>query len=257
MASQILGTVKAWAARAGEDLVDLIAPPTCPASGERVAAPLTLGARPWAAIDFIDAPFCEVCGAPFNVDYGADVLCPSCIAEPPVFDRARAALVYNDASAKLVLGLKHSDRTETAPMFGAWMARAGKSFKADGALIAPVPLHSRRLLSRRYNQSALLAAEVSKRLGLPFSPDLLQRVRATPPQKELSAGARKRNVAGAFRVHEKRSGALDNACVILVDDVLTTGATLSACARVLKAAGARTVLALVLARVVKGGVGAI
>ena len=228
-------------------------PPLCPVSGEEVAAPGLLSPAGWAAMHFIDAPHCAVCGIPFAAFYGEGAICPSCIARPPDYDRARAALVYDDASHGLIVGFKHADRTELAPTFAGWMARAGAALLRPGALLVPVPLHPMRLAARRYNQSALLAGEIARRTGLRVSLDSLARRRATPPQKKLSAQARRRNVAGAFAVR----GDVKNARLVLVDDVLTTGATLSAAAKALKKAGAARVDALVLARVVKGGVGAI
>jgi ComF family protein len=239
----------------GRRMLNVLMPPLCPVSGEAVAAPGLLSAVGWRSIQFIEAPFCNCCGVPFAVAYGADVLCPSCIAAPPAFDRARAAIVYDDASHRLVVGFKHSDRTEHAEMLGAWMSRAGAEIADSASLFVPVPLHRRRLLSRRDNQSNLLAAVVARRLGGCFAPDLLERRKSTPPQKNLSAEARERNVAGAFRM--RRGASADGAHVVLIDDVHTTGATLSAAARALKKAGAARVDALVLARVVKGGVGAI
>lgn len=232
-------------------------PPRCPASGEAVAAPGLLSASGWAGLHFIEAPFCERCGVPFAAEYGEGVECPSCIAAPPAFDRARAAVVYDDASHGLIVGFKHSDRTELAPAFAQWLARAGAELLSDRPLIVPVPLHRLRLLMRRYNQSAILAKGAARRVGAPFAPEALIRRRATPPQKNLSAEARRRNVAGAFQVPEEARAMIAGAHIVLVDDVLTTGATLSACARALKRAGAAKVDALVLARVVKGGIGAI
>ncbi len=237
--------------------LDLLMPPQCPVTGERVVAPALLSPAGWAALHFIETPYCRRCGVPFAADYGEGVECPSCIAEPPVFDRACAAVVYDDASHKLVVGFKHADRTELAAMFGGWMARAGGQMLSPHTLVAPIPLHRFRLLARRYNQSAFLSEAVARIAGAVHAPRLLRRTRATPPQKDLSPAGRRRNVAGAFAVPAEHRAHVDGAHVVLVDDVLTTGATLNAAARALKAAGAKRVDALVLARVVKGGVGAI
>jgi ComF family protein len=165
---------------------------------------------------------------------------------------ARAVMRYSDASAQLVHQFKYADRLEAAPAFGRWMARAGAALLKDADLIAPVPLHRRRLFSRRFNQSAELARQVARLSGVPFVPDLLERVRATRPQVGLSGDARRRNVAGAFRVSEAMKAAARGRNVVIVDDVMTTGATAEACARALAAAGARETRVLCLARVVPG-----
>ncbi|NOX95670.1 MAG: ComF family protein [Alphaproteobacteria bacterium] len=238
-------------------MLDALMPPHCPVSGELVAGPSLLSGAGWIALHFIEEPFCGRCGIPFAADYGDDVECPSCIASPPAFDRVRAAVVYDDASHKLIVGFKHSDRTELAPVFAQWLARAGASLLTVQSIITPTPLHPSRLLSRRYNQSAILAQALSKRTGASVALDLLERVRATPPQKNLSADARQRNVAGAFAVSESASAQIKGRHIVLIDDVLTTGATLSACARALKKAGAARVDGLIVAKVVKGGIGAI
>ncbi|PQA86499.1 amidophosphoribosyltransferase [Marinicaulis flavus] len=238
--------------------LDLAMPPHCPLTREEVGSARALGAAAWSAVHFIDDPACRRCGVPFSAEYGAEVECPSCIAAPPDFDRARAALVYDDASHRLVVGFKHGDRTELAEMFGGWMARAAGEILDGSPILTPAPLHPRRLLARRFNQSALLARAVAVQSGARLSVDGLVRRRATPPQKDFSADARRRNVAGAFALRDDKARALfRGAHVVLIDDVLTTGATLSAAARALKRAGAARVDALVLARVVKGGIGAI
>ncbi len=256
MIAQITAAARRAFGSAGQRTVDFLMPPTCPVTGDRIDG-AGLSASGWGAIHFIETPFCDCCGVPFAADYGPDILCPSCVAAPPIFDHARAAVVYDDASHKLVVAFKHSDRTENARLFGAWMARAGREMVTATSILTPTPLHRQRLLSRRYNQSSLLAAATAEKSGALCEPDLLVRVRATPPQKNLSADARIRNVAGAFAIRESKAPLIRGAHIVLVDDVLTTGATLSAAARTLKKAGAARVDALVLARVVKGGVGAI
>ncbi|WP_411817419.1 ComF family protein [Hyphococcus sp. DH-69] len=239
-------------------ILDIVMPPSCPVTNQEVASFGALAPDAWSAVHFITDPFCPRCGVPFAADYGPEVECPSCIASPPDFTRARAAVVYDDATHKLIVGFKHGDRTELAPMFAKWMANAGQSLISESSIIMPVPLHSSRQFARRYNQSALLAQGVANRTGGILALDDLIRRRATPPQKDLSAEARKRNVSGAFGFrNSNRQQRYRGAHVVLVDDVLTTGATLSAAARSLKRVGASQVDALVLARVVKGGIGAI
>ena len=258
MISQMFGRFQGWGAHAAQKALDLAIPPLCPVTREQVSSAGMISPHAWGAIHFVESPYCGRCGVPFAADYGAEVECPSCIAEPPDFGRARAALVYDDATHRMIVGFKHGDRTEMAGTFGAWMARAASGLTTATSILTPIPLHPKRLLSRRFNQSLLLAREVAHRLGARISVDGLIRSRETPPQKDLSAEARRRNVSGAFAVRNEDARArFQGAHVVLVDDVLTTGATLSASARALKRAGAARVDALVLARVVKGGVGAI
>lgn len=233
-------------------------PPSCPVTNEEIGTFGTLSAKAWSAVHFIAAPYCPRCGVPFAAEYGEEVECPSCIASPPDFERARAAVVYDDATHKLIVGFKHSDRTELAPMFANWMAIASQNLVSEASVLMPIPLHTSRRFARRYNQSAILAQGIAKRTGAQLALNDFVRRRATPPQKDLSADARRRNVSGAFGFRDLAAqNRYRGAHIVLVDDVLTTGATLSAAARALKRGGAARVDALVLARVVKGGIGAI
>ncbi|MGF1545581.1 MAG: ComF family protein [Parvularculaceae bacterium] len=244
--------VRRLARRAAKLALDALSPPQCPVSGERVAAPGQLSGAGWARLNFIDRPFCVRCGAPFVLDYGPDAVCPPCLAEPPAFDAARAAVVYDAVSAPLLLSYKNADRTELATVFAAWLARAGADFARDGALVTSVPLHRRRLFSRRFNQAALLAQRFASAGGLECDVSLLRRRRATASQQSLSEAGRRRNVRGAFELAPEAAARVFGRPIVVVDDVATTGATLSACARPLKRAGAARVDALVVARVVRG-----
>ncbi|MEE2690840.1 MAG: ComF family protein [Pseudomonadota bacterium] len=255
--ARLMAIIAANARVCARRALDFILPPTCPISGERVAAPGTLSAAGWARLSFIDDPVCARCGYPFEHDHGESAECAACIAEPPAFEAARAAVAYDDASHSLVTAFKYADRTELAPLLAGWLARAGAPFLRPETVLVPTPLHRRRLLARRYNQAGLLAVGLSKLKGLPVLHDALLRTRPTPPQARLSAQGRKRNVEGAFAVREERREELKGRAVVLIDDVLTTGATLSACARALKRAGAARVDALVLARTARNGVEAI
>jgi len=174
-------------------------------------------------------------------------MCGACAKSPPRFARARAVFLYTENSRSLITRLKHSDRTDYAPALAVWMVRAGKDVLDGADLLVPVPLHKRRLIWRTYNQSALLTRHIHKLTGIPARYDILKRVKATPSQGRLSAGARRKNVAGAFFV--RLPAAIANRRVVIVDDVLTTGATLNACARVLLDSGAKQVDALVAGRV--------
>jgi ComF family protein len=229
--------------------VDSLLPPRCLGCGTIVGSDGLLCAPCWAALAFLGPPQCARCGVPFPADTGEGALCAACLAEPPAYFAARAALVYDDASRPLVLGFKHGDRTHAAPAFARWMARAGAGLLAEAEIVVPVPLHRWRLLARRYNQSALLARELGRQAGLAIAVDALARTRPTPSQGGLGRAARFENVRGAFAVRPRSRAAIEDRHVLLVDDVLTTGATVEACSKALIRAGAGAVSVLTLARV--------
>jgi ComF family protein len=237
--------------RAGQTLLDAILPPLCMGCGEIVSSPGALCSQCWPRFSFIAAPHCERCGIPFSRDIGTDALCTDCLTRPPRFRRARAVLIYDERSRRVVLPLKHGDRTDLARACGAWMARAGAELVAGADVVAPVPLHWRRLFTRRYNQAALLARMVARDADVLLAPDLLRRARWTGSQAGLKAGERRRNVRQAFDVPPRWQAKLEGRTVVLVDDVLTTGATVEACTRALQRAGAAHVDVLTLARVVR------
>ncbi|MBI3199360.1 MAG: ComF family protein [Rhodospirillales bacterium] len=254
----MLSSALSVCASAGRLMLDAVLPPLCLGCGEIVGAPGALCARCWQGFAFIAPPQCACCGDPFAEHLGDDALCATCLARPPKFRRARAALAYDTQSRRLVLPFKHGDRTDMARACGGWMARAGADLLAEADLIAPVPLHWRRLLTRRYNQ-ALLLARALVRAAPPgvehrLAPDLLRRRRWTGSQAGLKAKERRRNVREAFDIHPRWAAEVAGKAVVLVDDVLTTGATAEACARVLQRGGARHVDVLTLARVVRPAV---
>jgi ComF family protein len=171
------------------------------------------------------------------------------MARPPRFQRARAACLYDDASRDLILKLKHADRPDLGPLFARWLARAGTDVLAEADLLVPVPLHRRRLFVRRYNQAAEIARPLARLCRRPYLPDALIRQRPTSIQGGKSGRGRRLNVKGAFVVPKWRRARLKDARIVLIDDVLTTGATAEACAKALLAAGAASVDLLVVARV--------
>lgn len=233
----------------GRHTLDLALPPRCLSCGAAVDAQGTLCARCWSGLTFLGPPWCRCCGLPFDLESEAGSLCGACIATPPAFDQARAAVAYDDASKRLILGFKHGDRLHGARPFAAWMLRVAET-GADGAsLVAPVPLHRWRLWRRRYNQSALLAAWIGRLAGVPVVNDLMVRTRPTRSQGGLTRAGRQRNVRGALAIRPRRAALVEDAHVVLVDDVLTTGATVGEAARVLRRAGAARVDVLTLARV--------
>jgi ComF family protein len=245
--------------KVGRTLLDAILPPLCLGCREIVVEPGALCADCWRNLSFVSPPQCARCGVPFAQDIGERTLCIDCLVRPPGYRRARAAMVYDARSRRLVLPFKHADRTDMAPACGAWMARAGAELVAQADLVAPVPLHWRRLLTRRYNQAVLLARAVARDAGLSLAPDLLRRMNWTASQAGLRAKERRRNVRGAFDVNPRWMNRLRDRTVLLVDDVLTTGATVDACVAVLLREGAAHVDVLTLARVVRpalqGGTG--
>ncbi|MDA1090300.1 MAG: ComF family protein [Proteobacteria bacterium] len=236
--------------------LDVLLPPQCPLCNGVVDAHGVLCGGCWQQIDFLGDPRCSACGLPFefDIDPTEAVLCGACVREHPPFTRARAVMVYGNVSRKLVLAFKHGDRTDTAPALGRWLARAGRALIEDADVIAPVPLHWTRLFARRYNQAALLAGVVGEVSAVAVVQDMLVRRKRTPPQGRMGWAKRRRNVAGAFKVNPARRDALLGKRVLLIDDVLTTGATVAGCAKVLLRGGAAAVDVLTLARVVRAAV---
>ena len=208
-----------------------------------------LSAAAWSTIPFIDGPLCDGCGLPFEYDLGAGVRCAACSARPRAFARARAACLYDETSRGPILQLKHADRTDLAPLLARWVSRAARDLLEDADAIAPVPLHPSRLLGRRFNQAAEIARPLARMWARPYLAEAVVRRRDTGSQGGKSAGGRRRNVAAAFEVPPARRAQVEGRAVLLVDDVMTTGATLEGCARALKAAGAVRVDVAVVARV--------
>jgi len=228
--------------------LDLALPRLCAACREPVAGPGLCPAC-WSKLSFITRPYCERLGVPFVYDPGPGILSMEAIADPPAYAHARAAVRFDEISRALVHSLKYGDRLDLAPMMGRWCAHAGRELLADADALVPVPLHWRRLWARRFNQSAMLAAAVSAASGVPMAAAALKRVKATVQQVGLSRAERAANVQGAFRVPAESKAAVLGRRLVLVDDVLTSGATVEGCARALLRAGAANVDVLVFARV--------
>jgi ComF family protein len=228
--------------------LDLALPPLCAACREPVDG---AGLCPscWSKLSFITRPYCERLGIPFAYDPGPGILSMEAIADPPAYNRARAAVRFDEISRALVHALKYGDRLDLAPIMGRWIGQAGGDVLAGADALVPVPLHWRRLWSRRFNQSAALAKIISAESGVEVTFAALKRVKATAQQVGLSRSQRAANVQGAFKVPNDGKAAVAGRRLVLVDDVLTSGATVEGCARALLRAGAANVDVLVFARV--------
>lgn len=235
-------------AQTGKAVADFLLPPRCPACACRLMEHGALCGACWAKLTMIARPFCCRCGLAFDVDAGSDAICGACIQTPPDFDWARAVVEYDGLARDLVLKLKHGAGGGVVPLLGGLMAASLPSEKQTDLLV-PIPLHRRRLLKRRFNQSLLLASVVARKTGLVADPFVLERIRPTPSQGKLGRKDRDKNVRGAFQVRLQQKTPIAGKRILLIDDVLTTGATASACARELKKAGASEVGVLVFARV--------
>ena len=233
----------------GRRLADFVFPPQHLdiADGPRPLAGGLTGAG-WAKVAFLEAPWCDCCGTPFEHHQGEGALCGGCAGAKRAYGRTRAACFYDEHSRELILQLKHADRTELARLFAFWLERAAAELLEGAEAILPVPLHRGRLLERRYNQAAEIARPLARRTGLPYRPDALVRVKSGT-QGGKSARGRRLGVRGAFAVPEGRRRLVEGRRVLLIDDVMTTGATAEACARALLAGGAAAVDVAVVARV--------
>lgn len=243
----------AWFGPGLRAAVDVVYPPSCVACQAATGQAQALCPACWGEMRFIERPYCERLGTPFPVDLGEGLVSPAAIADPPVFGRARAVCRFDGTARELVHRLKYGDRTDLALTMGRMMIQAGRELLPDADVIVPVPLHRFRLWTRRFNQAAALAQVVSRGSGVPLAPLALARVKRTRQQVGLTRPQRADNLQGAFRVLPAGRMQIEGRRVLLIDDVLTTGATGNTAARALLRGGARAVDLLTFARVVSDG----
>lgn len=239
--------------RSLEAVLHTVFPPRCICCGEAVSSDFGLCAACWREAHFITGCACDACGAPLPGTGAGVEICDECLATPRPWARGRAAFAYAGTGRQLVLAFKHADRLDLVLPLGEMLARAASPLIAPGMVVAPVPLHRLRLVKRMFNQSALLAQNMARRVRLPCLPDLFERRRATRSQEGLSRSERLENLAGAVRVRSRYTEKIRGRHLLLVDDVMTSGATLAACAEAALTAGAGQVSVVVLARVAKDG----
>lgn len=244
-----LHRLAAMAGIAAHWVMDLVVPPLCAACEQRTGSADSLCPSCWREVTFIRPPLCDRLGHPLPFGDGGTVVSAAAMSDPPIYDRARAVAEFGPVMRDLVHGFKYGDRHHARHLFGRWLVMAGGELLSAADLLVPVPLHRWRLLQRRFNQAAVLAGEVSRLTGIPADPLIVERARRTRSQVGLTGDQRRRNVTAAFAIAPDRAGRLLGRRVVLVDDVITTGATADACARALKSAGAASVDVLALALV--------
>lgn len=228
---------------------DFLVPPVCIACRHRLVTHHTLCPTCWMGIDFISAPICDTIGIPLPFDTGGRMVSAAALAAPPVYDRSRSVASHTDVMRRLIHALKYGDRTDGLAVYGRWLARAAADLLEETDLVVPIPLNRWRLWRRRFNQSALLAQALSRETGLPINTLALTRPRPTRSQVGLTVDQRRRNVSGAFLVPDRKSSAIRGRNILLVDDVMATGATVNAAVRSVRRAGATGVNVVTLARV--------
>jgi len=236
----------------GNWLLDLILPPKCLNCSARVDMAHNICPKCWKDLYFISDPMCGCCGFPFvfqTDEINCNSLCGQCQTTKRSFDKAITALRYDDISRKMIIGFKHQDRTEYAVFFAKLLKQVGKNILKKVDIIIPVPLHNRRLLKRRYNQSALIAAILAKECDISHKPQALLRIKNTPPQ-EGNIRKRTKNVRGAFRVNAEYVKEIQGKNILIIDDVYTTGATIETCSKALKKSGADKIYILTISRVI-------
>lgn len=227
--------------------IDFLLPPQCPICRKKVLENNTVCGVCFSKLTFISNTVCQKCGAP--LPYEQAKLCVHCLEKMPAYDKALSVLKYDETSKALILPFKHTDFIEITPLLAKWMNQRGKDLISNCDCIVPVPLHFYRLLKRKYNQSALLAKELAKMNNKEYLPQCLKRCRYTKSQGHMNPKQRKKNVKNAFKITNPLSVRDRN--ILLIDDVMTTGATINECTKTLKKAGAKSVYVLSLARVIR------
>ncbi|MGR3502143.1 ComF family protein [Pseudaestuariivita sp.] len=223
-------------------------PPSCLACGAEVVSDFGLCGACWRDTHFIDTLSCDLCGIPLPGHSGGVETCDTCLRHPPPWTRGRAAVTYEKGGRRMVLSLKHGDRTDLARPAAAWMADRLQGLVDEDSLLVPVPLHRWRLAKRRYNQAALLARALAREVGCETCPDALVRLRPTRSLGRRSREARFAELAGAIGVHPRRKALLEGRRIVLVDDVLASGATLWEATHACRTAAPQDVSIAVLAR---------
>lgn len=229
--------------------VDWVLPPRCALCSEMITGGQGLCPSCFQGMQFLSDPLCDCCGRPSLIKESGPI-CAPCLSAPPAYDWMRAAFAYDDASRALILALKYKDRLDVVPALARWMAGVAQAKVTAEDVILPVPLHWRRYLARRFNQSAALAQALAQRTDGAYAPDWLIRTRNTPPMKAMTRKQRSANVHGAFEVQDRHRAALTGRRVVLVDDVYTSGATIEALSDELRACGVAHIGVVVVARVV-------
>jgi ComF family protein len=231
--------------------LDFALPERCPACGAITADGTNFCADCWPKLRFLNPPWCAACGLPFAYEQDDSALCANCLSEPPLHDGIRAVVAYDDLSRQIILRLKYGGKIGLAKLIARQLLRHLPADRGD-IVVTPVPLHWTRLWSRSFNQSALIAQELARLGGMQYCPDLLLRIRRTPSMRGLSFKQRRKTVAKALVANHRRLERITRKRIILVDDVLTTGATSDGCIKALKKAGAQWVQLYCWARVMRG-----
>lgn len=234
--------------KAAKHILDIIYPPRCISCGSGVHENGNICSICWGDINFISDPQCHICGFPFDFQAGEKALCGGCMKDKPYFAKARAVFIYDDASSHMVTSFKYSDRIESRAFYARWMGRVGAQMLQEADYIVPVPLHYRKLLLRKYNQAALLAIELKKSFGTKMLVNGLVRRKYTISQAGFNRRLRFKNISGVFKINPKFIADIKDKNILLVDDVITTGATANECAKILLKAGAARVEVLTLAK---------